>query len=58
MNKKIKQKEMDEMALAFPGIMEILIIGTVLLIPILFFGILYYIIKKATKAGIKESENK
>jgi hypothetical protein len=38
------------------GTMEIVIIG--ILILILVFGILYYIIKKATKAGIKEAENK
>jgi len=46
------------MALAFPGIMEILIIGMV----ILFIAITYYVIKKAIKKaikdGIKESEKK
>jgi len=45
-------------AIEITGILIILIIGTMVLISILFFGILYYVIKKATKAGIKEAENK
>ena len=41
------------------GIVEILIMGTwMLLIPILFIAILYYIIKKAVREGIKEAGSK
>jgi len=36
----------------------IVLIGTIVLISILFFGILYYVLKKAIKNGIKEAKNK
>ena len=44
--------------MAVVEITGILIIGTIILISILFFGMLYYAIKKAVKNGIKEAENK